>query len=63
MLILNYRQTVKDKSLMYHILGFYLRPKSSTSDHWSSHRVIERKGGHFEIKWKNLSVFGKKNLS
>ena len=38
-------------------LGFCLIPKSSISDQWSSHRIKER--GNFEIKWKNLSVFGK----
>ena len=28
-------------------LEFCLRSKSSISDHWSSHRVKERTGGHF----------------
>ena len=30
-------------------LGFCLRPKSSISDYWLSHRVKERTGGHFEM--------------
>ena len=31
-------------------LGFCLIPKSSISDHWSSDRVKERTGGHFEME-------------
>ena len=55
MLILNYKQTVKDNSILFLFsdvayLGFCLRPKSSISDHWSSHRVKERTGGHFEME-------------
>ena len=55
MLILNDRQTVKYNSVCFlstdvAYLGFCLIPKSSISDHWSSHRVKEHTGGHFEIK-------------
>ena len=57
MLILNYRQTVKDNSFLstdvdVSYLGFYLRPKAIISDHWISHWVKERSGGHFEMEWK-----------
>ena len=31
-------------------LGFCVIPKSSISDHWSSHRVKEGTGDHFEMK-------------
>ena len=57
MLILNYRQTVKYNSVLFCFstdvayLGFCLRPKSNISDHWSSQRVKERTGGHFENEW------------
>ena len=61
MSILNYRQTVKDNSVLFlstdvaH-LGFCLRTKLSISDQWSSHRVKERTGGHFEIEWKKIEI-------
>ena len=55
MLILNYRQMVKDNSVLFlsidiAYLGFCLRPKSNISDQWLSHRVKERTGGHFEME-------------
>ena len=61
MLSLNYRQIVKDKSVLFlstdgaH-LGFCLRPKSSISDQWSSHRVKECTGGHFEMEWEKIKI-------
>ena len=58
MLILNYRQRLKIIQFCFLLtdvayLGFCLRPKSSISDHWSSHRVKVRTGGYFEIESEN----------